>query len=229
MQRVREFNRYLLVAVLSLMANGVLFTGLPNLLPKVRIETDLETIQAVDFLSDPPGRQTERQPDRPEAPPPEPPRVIPQPTMHPTHEQPLSHLQMEMPAFDLAVGTPDMALGVPVAAPPTEAPAAAMPVLKDNYGMEEVDQVPMATSKSRPVYPYRAKRLNLDGEVDVRFMVDTSGQVSRISILRSTPPALFNDSVLAALSTWRFSPGTVQGRPVNTWVTTTIVFRIDEL
>lgn len=120
-----------------------------------------------------------------------------------------------------------MAMGVPVAAP--VANAAPGPALKDNYGMQEVDQVPVATLKPRPVYPYRARRLNLDGEVDVKFLVDTGGRVSRISILRSAPPKIFNNSVVTALSSWRFSPGKVKGRPVNTWVTTTIAFRINDL
>jgi protein TonB len=227
MQRVRDYNRVLLVIMLSLMVNGMLFTGLPNLLPKVSLQPDLETIQAVDFLREPPNRQTEAPPAHPEQPPPEPPRVVPQRPLDPIREQLPSPPRMEMPDFDLAVSTPDMSLGVPVTAPVAQ--PAATPVLKENYGMAEVDQVPVATLKPRPAYPYRARRLNLDGEVDVKFLVDTTGQVSRISILRSSPPDLFDDSVVAALSAWRFSPGTVKGRPVNTWVTTTIEFRIDEL
>ncbi|WP_419662030.1 TonB family protein, associated with ExbBD [Desulfosarcina variabilis str. Montpellier] len=228
MSRVRNFNHILLVTVLSLMVNGMLFTGLPNLLPKVRRQADLESVQTVDFLREPPGRQTDKPPERPEdAPPPEPPRVVPQRTLDPINDQTPLTPRMEMPAFDLAVSTPDMALGVPVDAPMAQTPA--MPSLKAYYGMAEVDQVPVATLNPRPVYPYRARRLNLDGAVDVKFLVDTTGQVSRISILSSSPPDLFNDSVMAALSGWRFTPGKVQGRPVSTWVTTTIEFRIDDI
>ncbi len=225
MQHVRDVNRILLVAFLSVMVNVLLFTGLPNLLPKVRIQADLESIQAVDFLRDPPGRQTERPSERPDDPPPEPPRVIPQRSIDTMQVKSPLQPSMDMPAFDLAVNAPDMAMGVIVTAPK----AASGPAFKDNYGMAEVDQVPVAILKPRPVYPYRARRLNLDGEVDVKFLVDTAGQVSRISILRSSPPKLFEDSVLAALASWRFSPGMVKRRPVNTWVTTTIAFRINEL
>ena len=228
MQRVRDLNHIFLVAVLSLIVNGMLFTGLPNLLPKVRRKADLESVQTVDFLREPPGRQTEQPPDRPEdEPPPEPPRVLPQRTLDPINEQTPLQPRMEMPAFDLATSTPDMSMGVPVEAPAAQAPV--MPSLKAHYGMAEVDQVPVATLNPRPVYPYRARRLNLDGEVDVKFLVDANGRVSRISILRSSPPDLFDDSVVAALSAWHFSPGKVQGRPVSTWVTTTIEFRMDDL
>ena len=227
MQRVRDASRFLLVAFLSLVVNALLFTGLPNLLPKVRMQQDLETVQAVDFLREPPGREKEHPPERPDDPPPEPPRVIPQRTIDTMQSKPSLQPSMDVPAFDLAVTAPGMALSVPVAAPVTT--AALGPALKDNYGMAEVDQIPVATLKSRPVYPYRARRLNLDGEVDVKFLVDSAGRVSQISILRSSPPKLFDNSVLTALASWQFSPGKVKGQPVNTWVTTTIAFRINDL
>ncbi len=102
-----------------------------------------------------------------------------------------------------------------------------MPVQKrDSYDQREVSQRPVVTYKQHPLYPYRARRLRLNGEVEVKFLVDTRGRVSRISIERATPPHLFNDSVLAALPQWRFAPGRVDGAPVNTWVTTTLVFRV---
>lgn len=227
MQLVQDASRFLLVAFLSLVVNALLFTGLPNLLPKIRIEQDLETVQTVDFLREPPGRENERPPKRPDEPPPEPPRIVPQRTVDRMPSRPSMQPSMDVPAFDLAVNAPDMAMGVPVDAP--AAKPAPGPVLKDNYGMAEVDQIPVATMKSRPVYPYRARRLNLDGEVDVKFLVDTAGRVSRISILRSSPPKIFDNSVVTALASWRFSPGKVMGRPVNTWVTTTIAFRINDL
>ena len=84
----------------------------------------------------------------------------------------------------------------------------------------------MAVSKTQPAYPYRARRLNLDGEVRVKFLVDDRGHVSDIRILEADPPDIFNSSVIRAVSTWRFVSGRVYGKPVATWVTTTIVFRM---
>jgi protein TonB len=96
------------------------------------------------------------------------------------------------------------------------------------YDQAEVDQVPTVVVKTRPAYPYRARRFNLSGEVWVKFLVDTGGQVRNIQIIRADPPDVFEETVIRALSTWRFAPGNLRGRPVDTWVTTSIAFHIEE-
>lgn len=229
----RDFNRFGLISVMALMVNMLLFTGLPNMLKNDFPKTDIESIQAVDFLRENPHRKDRQKEKRePEKPPPEePPRVIPRKMLHPIKQPRPEQLKMEMPAFDFDV-RPDMNLGIPITPPPTQsAPVVAQtaPALKDFYGAEEVDHIPVATMKTKPVYPFRARRLNLDGKVDVRFLVDKTGCVSRVSIIHAAPAKLFDPSVLEAISSWRFKPGKVRGKPVNTWVATTIVFRIDDL
>jgi protein TonB len=215
--QVQQTKRLLQISGLTVAINILLFTGLPNLLPKQVVDSDTETIQVVDFIrvaQERRIRETEKPPE--EQKPPEPPRVMPRQAIHS-----MSQPTMEMPEFQFDMST-DLAGGIPISAPSGAE-------MKDFYGMLEVDQAPVATLKPRPVYPYRARRLNLDGEVDVKFLVDTAGRVSRVSVLRAVPKGLFGDSVIRALSSWRFKPGRVKGRPVNTWVTTTIAFRIDDL
>jgi protein TonB len=227
MNGFRETNRWLSIMALAVLVNILLFAGLPNMLSRETVPTDTEPVQAVDFLRDKPGRREAPPKEKPPEPPPEPPRVVPRQVSKapsPSVRTP----QMNMPDFDFDV-SPDMRLGVPVAAPRAPVAAAPQPTpLKAFYGLKEVDQTPVATMKTKPPYPYRARRLRLNGKVDVRFLVDAKGRVERISILRADPPDVFDRSVLQTLSTWRFSPGTVSGRPVNTWITTTIVFKLEE-
>jgi protein TonB len=210
---------------LAILVNALLVTGLPNMLSREAVRTDPEQGQSVDFLREKPMRKTASPKEKPPEPtPPEPPRVVPR-QMPTSTSPPVQAPNMDLPAFDFDVA-PDMNMGVAVA--PPQATAAPQPVpLKSFYGMEEVDQAPVATVKTRPAYPYRARRLRLNGEVAVKFLVDTRGRVGRITILRADPPDVFDRSVLQTLSSWRFSPGTVSGRPVNTWVTTTIVFKLE--
>ncbi len=85
----------------------------------------------------------------------------------------------------------------------------------------------MAVFKMKPIYPYRAKRLNITGKVDVKFLVDEKGYVSSIKILKSIPDGIFDESVRKALASWRFSPGEFDGRAVSTWVVTTIEFDME--
>ena len=100
-------------------------------------------------------------------------------------------------------------------------------VLKNIYDHGEVDRMPMAVFKMKPIYPYRARRLNITGKVEVKFLVDETGYVSNITILKSTPPGIFDDSVFNALPSWKFSPGEVRGHAVSTWVITTIQFDME--
>jgi protein TonB len=147
-----------------------------------------------------------------------------------------SQVAFEAPCFEIS---PRFATGAPVALPPRQVQAApvtppvskvqATPVrFKPAYDQAEVDQVPMAVIKTPPVYPYRARRLNLSGEVRVKFMVDIDGRVRQIKIIGAEPPEVFNGSVINALSAWRFTPGHLKGMPVATWVTTTIVFQMED-
>jgi protein TonB len=220
-----KFKRFTMIVVATLTVNILLFTGLPNLLPKHSVESEVEQVQMVDFIRQKQGpneNEEKRTPDQPK--PPAPPRVVPNKTVNPMAQPALRQIELEMPSFSFDLPL-DMVVGVAVDAPTVPAQA----VLKDSYGLKEVDQAPVATFKSRPQYPYRARRLNLNGAVDVKFLVDKAGRISRITLLRSAPPGIFDDSVLQALTSWRFAPGKLKGRPVNTWVTTTIEFRIDDL
>ncbi|RZB33448.1 MAG: hypothetical protein SRB2_04001 [Desulfobacteraceae bacterium Eth-SRB2] len=53
---------------------------------------------------------------------------------------------------------------------------------------------------------YCARRLNVTGKVDVKFLVDKNGRANHINILKSNPPGIFEESVLRTLPCWRFSP-----------------------
>jgi len=60
-----------------------------------------------------------------------------------------------------------------------------------------------------PVYPRRARRRSIEGEVIIHFLVTSDGNVDRktMRITHAVPVNVFNKSVLKAVSKWRFSPG----------------------
>jgi protein TonB len=62
--------------------------------------------------------------------------------------------------------------------------------------------------------------------VVVRFLVDTEGRVSRLTVREALPKGIFEDAVLEAVSRWRFSPGVLHGAPVNTWVVAPFEFKL---
>lgn len=101
------------------------------------------------------------------------------------------------------------------------------PDLKSTYGMHDLDGPLTPLSRIPPIYPLRAKRLSIEGSVTVKFLVNESGLVDQIKILDANPPDVFDKSVIACVSKWRFKPGTIESTPVRTWVETTIRFELE--
>ena len=57
-----------------------------------------------------------------------------------------------------------------------------------------------------PRYPaYQAER-GIEGYVDLEFVVDNSGKVANIEILRSSPQGDFDEEAVRALAKWRYAP-----------------------
>jgi protein TonB len=63
-----------------------------------------------------------------------------------------------------------------------------------------------------PVFPERAKEARLQGKVMLQVLVDESGIVQEIKILRGHP--MLNDAAVEAVSQWCYSPITLKGEPV---------------
>lgn len=74
---------------------------------------------------------------------------------------------------------------------------------------------PPNPSKLSPHYPPELMRISLDGEVRVRFLVDSAGSVVQptIRVLKSTQAA-FTSEVLRYLHVVHFEPARRDGRPV---------------
>jgi len=205
-----------LIAIgLAMLINIFLFALLPNFVKSDFSKSDLETIIPVQVVQIRPQKSLpEKKEKLPEKKPSE--KVIP--TVRLQHKVPKKQeIKMEMPRLSFEIN-PKLAGGMPVAPPAT---------FKNFYDQGEVDRMPMAIFKMKPIYPYRARRLGIAGKVDVKFLVDEKGCVSNIKILKSTPPGVFEESVHKALASWRFSPGELDGRAVSTWVVTTIEFDME--
>jgi len=89
-----------------------------------------------------------------------------------------------------------------------------------------VDSPPIPRNVNVP-YPARAKQRNLEGTVLISVHVDLQGKVSNYQILESSPPGIFDNAVLEAVSQWSFTPASYQGNPVETWVNIPIPFRLN--
>ncbi|SFR95629.1 protein TonB [Dyella sp. OK004] len=96
-------------------------------------------------------------------------------------------------------------------APAAEAVAATAPVLK---------------RRIEPYYPSDARRTRRQGWVDVRFVVEADGSVSRASVIDADPKNVFDRAALSAVERWQFTPGTRNGAPASAELRQRIEFRL---
>jgi protein TonB len=75
-----------------------------------------------------------------------------------------------------------------------------------------------------PEYPRTALLARLAGLVVVECIIDSEGHVRDAHIVRSSF-SIFDEPALTALRQWKFAPGSLRGRPVDTWFELTVSFR----
>jgi TonB family protein len=94
------------------------------------------------------------------------------------------------------------------------------PVAKDSVKQSP----PKIISQVEPTYPLVMERFGIRGQVLMEFVVDTEGRALNPIVVSSDNPA-FDEPALEALFKWKFQPGTINGKAVNTPCSQTIVFQ----
>jgi protein TonB len=210
----------------ALLINLVLFCSLPGLISVTSQVNDVESLNVVNFTRIKPEQPLPPEKPKPEEKEPEEPKkVVDMTRTKPTRVTPQS-FKMNLPQMDLDID-PRLTGGIPVVAPLPQVQPRATIDFNGLFDMNDLDTIPVPSFKTNPRYPYRAKRLGLEGEVKIRFLVDKEGTVSDITIVEATPPEIFDKSVINAVSTWKYTPGELSGRQVATLVTTTILFKLE--
>lgn len=78
----------------------------------------------------------------------------------------------------------------------------------------------------QPAYPPSEERAGREGSVTVRVGIGANGRVTSVARVRATSEAFFRATERQALRHWRFSPATVDGRPVASEQVMTVHFQL---
>ncbi len=72
-------------------------------------------------------------------------------------------------------------------------------------------------SGAGPIYPEAARAEGIEGNVTVRYDVDTEGVVRNAVVVASEPPGIFDEAALKAVRSWRFNAPLLDGQrmPAN--------------
>ena len=127
----------------------------------------------------------------------------------------------------------DTPLVPPVAEEKTAAPGARAPGLSSREAAGGAKWTVSAASYTAgdlgnvpPVYPYRARRKEIEGRVVLRVQVLPGGTARSVEVLSSSGHAILDRAALKAVRAWRFVPAKRGGVPVAGAIDVPISFRL---
>lgn len=103
-------------------------------------------------------------------------------------------------------------------------PLTTTPQVEDKvYEVSGDVKAPRVIQRVEPRYPQVMIAARKSATVTTRCIIDKNGNVRDIAVIYSSFP-MANDSVVAAMQQWRFAPGLLNGRPVDTVFELTVKF-----
>ena len=90
---------------------------------------------------------------------------------------------------------------------------------------KEVDTLAVTSAKPKPSYTKEARRNGAQGYVILKVAVSSSGEITRVRVVRRLPFGLTENAIRAACKL-EFKPATKGGEAVSQWVNLEYVFRL---
>jgi protein TonB len=89
------------------------------------------------------------------------------------------------------------------------------------------DTAPEPLYITKPKYPELGRKAGMEGTVILKLLVDTTGYVINVKVVKSLNPA-FDESAVKAAKTWRFSPAKQRDKPVRVWLSYPVRFTLKD-
>jgi protein TonB len=86
-------------------------------------------------------------------------------------------------------------------------------------------KAPVVIRRITPLYPKLALTARLNGSVIVECIIDKTGHVRDVRLVRSSS-TLFDQAAIDAVQQWQFTPGSLHGKAVDTIFDLTVTFRV---
>lgn len=86
------------------------------------------------------------------------------------------------------------------------------------HSLKDVDEQPSPIKRIPPRYPQKWRAAKLEGAAKVWFIVDKEGNPIQVQVEEATNWD-FAKAALDAIKQWEFTPGKINGEPVNTQIT----------
>ena len=142
-------------------------------------------------------------PPAPKPPPPAP----PPPSTAPTVTTP-SPVAIQLPA-------------APAVAAPVAPPAPAAPAVRTSAVIQA------GATCAKPDYPSASRRLEEEGTVTLKFLIGVDGRVMQAEVEKTSGFQRLDEAARIALSKCQFKPGTVDGKPEQSWASIKYTWRLE--
>jgi len=133
------------------------------------------------------------------------------------------------PQFDVPIGPPGSvpaAVGDIAGVAPPSPPLPLEPPRPATVRVAQLPEPPHKIVDFRPVYPDLARKARVEGTVILESVLDTSGNVTQLRVIRSVP--LLDQAALDAVRQWKYTPTIYGGRQVSVLMTITIRFTLNQ-
>lgn len=199
---------FTMVVLLHVVTAYALMTGLARQVVEV-IRAPIET-KIIE--------EVKKQPEADKPPPPPPKLAPPPPPYIPPPEINIAVQPTAAPTNAITAVTTTKPVAPPP--PPTPAPARA--------SVRTAPVIDAARSCEKPEYPAASKRLEEEGTVIVNFLIDVDGRVVDSKIGTSSGYDRLDQAARAALGKCKFKPGTVDGKPEQSWASIKYTWRLEQ-
>ena len=152
-----------------------------------------------------------------DTPPPEPEPYVP-PETPAAPQQPV--VEVPMPEIPPVIAPPAASITVPpVAEVPSTEPSTA-PAIMETKSLS-------VTRRIEPVYPPASRRLDEQGVVRLRVLVDERGRPREVQIAQSSGFDRLDQAAVTAVRRWQFSPAMQESRAVTAWTRVNVMFQLN--
>ena len=181
------------------------------------------------------GAVRQPEPAKPAAPPPQPqPNQITAPSTVPEDVRPV---EAASTGPDTGTATPGATVPGPIGVPwgkeggvgDLDTPPGiveSVPVPEKIYEAHEV-KPPVGIYRPSPPYPEMLRKARVNATVVVRCIIDKNGHVRDPQVTVPARMQPFNEAVIAAVKQWRFTPGSLNGQAVETYLSLTVHFSVN--
>lgn len=119
------------------------------------------------------------------------------------------------------------AITQPVVPPMTATVAAPVPAAPPAPAVRTGAAIQAGASCAKPDYPSASRRMEEEGTVTLKFLIGVDGRVLQANVEKSSGFARLDEASRNALSKCQFRPGTVDGKPEQSWTSIQYRWRLE--